>query len=334
MTMTSGVAKRPRRARDPWQLAVQLLVVLVIVLGSADAVHTPELPRETLVAKYGTPPSRFLKLPSGARMHYRDQGNARGPVLVLLHGSTSSLHTWEPWVAHLGDAFRIVRFDLPGHGLTGPVQSEDYSPDGMVKFVEQARRALGLARFHLAGSSMGGHVAWRYALAHPDAVERLVLVAASGLNHLLPEDQQPNVPLGMRILRTPFLNRIAEWTTPRRAVEQTTRAVFADPRLVTDAMVDRYRELLLYPGNRRATRLRAAAKVDLRAAERLNEIHAPTLVLNGAADVLVPAATGRIFQQRIAGAERIEYPNVGHLPMEEVADQSAADVRAFLLRAR
>lgn len=327
-------SERSRRTRDPWQIAARWYLALVIVLGLADSAHTLDIAHETLVAKYGGPKSRFVALPCGARLHYRDQGDPSGPLLVLVHGSNSSLHTWETWVSRLGDTFRIVSFDLPGHGLTGPIPSEDYSPDGMVKVLDEARRALRLPRFHLAGNSMGGHVAWRYTLAHPEAVDKLVLVAASGVNHLLPESEQPDIPLGFRIIRTPGLNRLAEWTTPRRVVERSTRAVFADPSRATDAMVDRYHELLLHPGNRRATRLRASASIDPRAAERLGEIKAPTLVLTGEKDVLVPRGTGPIFHQRIPGSTLIEYPNVGHLPMEEAADRSAADVRAFLLRAR
>jgi len=322
-TPVAPAAKPPRRIG-------RYVLAVILTLGLIDAASTRDLPRETLIAKYATGPSRFLVLPGGARVHYREQGAANGPVLVLLHGSNSSLHTWEPWVALLSDTFRIVTFDLPGHGLTGPVPGEDYSPDGMVKFVEAVRAKLGLKHFYLAGNSMGGHVAWRYTIAHPKQVDKLVLVDASGLNHLLPDAQQPKIPLGFRIMRTPVLNRIVEVVTPHDIVEKSTRAVFIDQGKVTPAMIDRYYDLLLFPGNRRATRLRAGAKVDLSTVDRLGEIKVPSLILSGQRDVLVPVQAARLLHERIAGSTLIEYPNVNHIPMEEIPERSAADVRAFL----
>jgi pimeloyl-ACP methyl ester carboxylesterase len=306
---------------------------LVLAVGAVIAVllaRTPDLPKDYLEKKYAPSPSAFLDLPGGARVHYRDQGSPVAPALVLLHGSNSSLHTWEPWVRVLSTTFRVVTLDLPGHGLTGPVPGDDYSPGGMAAFLDEFRKKLGLRRFSLAGNSMGGNVSVRYTLAHPDVVEKLVLVDAGGVNHLLPPESQPEVPIGFRMIRTPGINRIASFTTPRRFVEKTTRALFVDQSLVTKEMVDRYYELLLYPGNRRATRLRAATSMNLPDADRLGEIRAPTLILWGSADRLVPPPAAEIFHTRIRGSRIIEYPDVGHLPMEEVADRSAADTLVFL----
>jgi pimeloyl-ACP methyl ester carboxylesterase len=292
--------------------------------------RTPDLPKGYLEKKYAPWPSAFLQLPGGARVHYRDQGSPGAPALVLLHGSNSSLHTWEPWVRALSATFRVVSLDLPGHGLTGPVPGDDYSPDGMAAFLDEFRKKLGLEHFYLAGNSMGGNVSLRYTLAHPDVVEKLVLLDARGVNHLLPPQNQPEVPIGFRLMRTPVLNRIATFTTPRSFVEKTTRAVFVDQSLVTKEMIERYYELLLFPGNRRATRLRAAAPADLPDADRLREIRAPTLILWGSGDKLIPEAAADVFRARIRGSRVIVYQDVGHLPMEEVPARSAADTLAFL----
>ncbi len=158
-----------------------------------------------------------------------------------------------------------------------------------------------------------------------------MLIDSAGVAHLLPKDKQPDLPIGFKIVRIPILNRVAGFVTPRSVVEKSTRHVFVNQSLVTPEMIDRYYELLLYPGNRRATRLRAEAKVDTTAADRLGKIRAPTLILWGQKDKLAPVEAGRIFHERIPGSVLIEYPNTGHLPMEEQADQSAVDVRAFLL---
>jgi pimeloyl-ACP methyl ester carboxylesterase len=173
-------------------------------------------------------------------------------------------------------------------------------------------------------------VSLRYTIAHPDVVDKLVLLDSSGVNGLLPPNKQPNVPFGMKLIRTPGVNRIASYTTPRAFVERSTRHVFVDQSLVTREMVDRYYELLLYPGNRRATRLRGGPPPDVRPVERLGEIRAPTLLLWGSRDPLAPVEAAEIFRARIRGSRVIVYPDVGHIPMEEVAERSAADVLAFL----
>ena len=308
------------------------LVIPLFTAGIIALLWTPDLPREALVAKYGGPSGRFMDLPSGARAHYRDEGSHGGPILVLLHGSNSSLHTWEPWVRLLSDSLHCVSFDLPGHGLTGRIPGDDYSPEGMVRFVDEVRRLLGLERFSLAGNSMGGDVAFRYTLAHPTVVEKLVLVDSSGVYHVLPPGAQRVVPIGLRLIRSPIAGPIAARITPRSFVEKSVRAIFVDQSKVTSEMVTRYHELLLYPGNRHATRLRAQVPEDTRAAERLGEINAPTLILSGAEDPLVPIEAARIFHARIRGSRLIEYAGAGHIPMEEIPERTAADVKVFLLR--
>jgi pimeloyl-ACP methyl ester carboxylesterase len=323
--IVAPMSNAPGRRLPRWGLLLVGLAAAAVV-----AARTPDLPAEALVAKYAQPPSKFLDLPSGARVHYRDQGPPGAPTLVLLHGSNSSLQTWVPWVSRLSGAFRVVSLDLPGHGLTGPVPGDQYSPDAMAAFVDAFRTKLGLSHFYLAGNSMGGNVSVRYTLAHPEVVDKLILVDASGINHLLPPDRQPRLPIGMRIIRTPVLGRIAGLFTPRGIVERSTRAVFVDQTVVTPEMVDRYYELLLYPGNRRATRLRAEAPIDTTLSDRLGQIKAPTLILSGQSDTLVPVEAARMYHQLIVGSSLKEYANVGHIPMEEIPDVTARDVAAFL----
>ena len=109
-----------------------------------------DVPREELVGQYAGGASQFVTLPSGASAHMRDEGNPDGPVLVLIHGSNASLHTWEPWVAELGDSYRIVSMDLPGHGLTGRVPGDDYTREGMADFVGELMDVLNVDRFAIA----------------------------------------------------------------------------------------------------------------------------------------------------------------------------------------
>ncbi len=129
-----------------------LLVLAIAVFGDRDI--SPEVLKE----RYANEASRFVELDSGTVAHLRDQGSPTGEALVLVHGTNASLHTWEPWVEILGDEFRVISIDLLGHGLTGRAVEDDYSPDGMARFVDAVTRKLGVERFHYAGNSMGGRV--------------------------------------------------------------------------------------------------------------------------------------------------------------------------------
>jgi len=282
--------------------------------------------RDELAKSYASASSQFIDL-DGARVHMRDEGNPDGPVLVLLHGSNASLHTWEPWVAELGGRFRIVSVDLPGHGLTGRVPGDDYSRAGMVEFLHKFVKARGLAHFALAGNSMGGAVAVAYAEEHGDDLAALVLLNAAGL----PRDPGEKPLLAFRLLRMPLAGSAMRWFTPRSLVARTVRESFADPSKVDDAMIDRYLELMLHEGNRAATIKRfSVVEDDAALAAGLSRISVPTLILWGTEDRLVPLAQARVFEAGITGSRLIVYEHVGHMPMEEVPAQSANDARIFL----
>lgn len=289
-----------------------------------------DVPREQLIGRYAGGASQFVTLPSGASAHIRDEGVPAGPVLVLIHGSNASLHTWEPWVAELGDSYRIISMDLPGHGLTGRVPGDDYSRAGMAAFVVEVMDMLRVERFAIAGNSMGGGVAAQLALTHPERVSALILVDSAGIPVARDED---DVPLAFRIARTPVLSKIMSFILPRSLVEEGVRKVFVDQSKVTDEMVSRYFDLSLHEGNREATRIRFAgyaAQNEEVFAARLAEIAMPTLILWGDKDGLIPVSAAHEFKVRIPHADLVIYENVGHVPMEEVAGQSAGDVRRFL----
>jgi pimeloyl-ACP methyl ester carboxylesterase len=306
--------------RGKW-LGAAVLVLLGIGVGSQ--VHA-DLPAAELEARYATPPSRFLEV-DGLRVHYRDQG--QGPVLLLLHGSSASLFTWEGWARALSDRFRVVSIDLPGHGLTGPDAKGRYTPAEMAQVVEAFRARLGVERMHLAGNSMGGMVAWTYALAHPDRVDRLVLVDAAGYPR-----EQP-APLVFRLMATPGLGEVLSVITPRAVVEKNVRAVYGEPGKVTAAGVAQYHELLLREGNRRATRERLREGRDEEAWKRLPELKAPTLILWGAKDTWIPPSDAERFDRDVPDSRLVVYPDLGHVPMEEDPARTAADAAAFLTAA-
>jgi pimeloyl-ACP methyl ester carboxylesterase len=308
------------------------LIVLALAVIFISVVQF-DLLREQLVGKYAGGASQFATLPSGASAHIRDEGNADGPVLVLIHGSNASLHTWEPWVAELGGSYRIVSMDLPGHGLTGRVPDDDYSREAMAGFVVEIMDALGIERFAVGGNSMGGGVSAMIALENPDRVSALLLVNSAGIPVARDDD---DVPLAFRVASMPVISKVMRYVLPRSMVEEGLQKVFVDQSKVTDEMVARYFDLSLHEGNRDATRIRFsqyANRNDEAFAARLGEIAAPTLIMWGDKDGLIPVSAAHEFKARIPQAELVIYENVGHVPMEEVPERSAADVAAFLDRA-
>lgn len=142
-------------------------ILAALLFGGFLGIRDADISLETLTERYGQAPSQFVTLPSGLVAHYRDQGNAQGPVLLLLHGSNASLYTWEPWAhSELAATYRIISVDLIGHGLSSLSPGHDYSQAAWEGFVEEFVASQGLTRFTLAGNSMGGGIAWRYALSH------------------------------------------------------------------------------------------------------------------------------------------------------------------------
>jgi len=285
----------------------------------------PDIPRAILEAKYAGPPSQFVTLPSGTRAHVRDRGPRNALALVLIHGSNASLYTWEPWVKRLSDRFRIITVDLPGHGLTGAVPNRDYTQEGMVKFIYEVAGIFGLRRFAIGGNSMGGRASVLFTINHPERLTHLVLVDSGGL----PTKQVEPTPLAYRLMGVPIANRLLLHITPRSLVVNGLNGAIVHKDIITDEMIDRYWDFIRMDGTREATIIRAKIR-DKRIRDDIPNIKTPTLILWGEDDRTIPVEAAYAFHTAIAGSKLIVYPNTGHVPQEEVADQSAADVGAFL----
>ena len=291
--------------------------------------RAPDRPVESLVARWAPPPSDFVEV-KGQLVHLRDEGPRGDPVpVVLLHGTGASLHTWDGWVAALKPHRRVIRFDLPGFGLTGPFAGryarDDYRGDTYARFVLDMLDALRVPRAVVGGNSLGGEVAWRVATLAPDRVERVILVDATGYRF-----EPDSVPLGFRIARVPLLNRIAEHLLPRALVAASVASVYGDPTRVTEPLVDRYFELTLREGNRRALGLRLQQLDPGDDAARLKALAVPTLVLWGGRDRLVPRTNADRFVADIRGARLVTFPELGHVPQEEDALRTVQPVLEFL----
>ena len=307
---------------------VVVLVLLALLVLAWLALRRGDISYTELEARYASPASRYLDLSNGLRVHYRDEGRRDGPALVLLHGFGASLHTWEPWVRELGDSYRVVSLDFPAFGLTR-------APDGFrtggaahVQTVDAVAQHLGLDRFTVVGNSMGGAAAWAYALAHPQRLNALVLVDPAGWPQPV-SDGAGRGPWIFRLLNYPIGRALLRDLDASSLTAQGLRSAFVDDTLVTPAMVRRYTDLSRGPGHR-ALILQPGGEPSPATPEQLGTISVPTLVLSGEQDEIIPVEQARRFAAAIPGAMLITYPDVGHLPQEEIPERSAADVRRFL----
>lgn len=310
------------------------LVALIAVVGYF-ALKRPDIPYETLAAKYENAASRYLDLPGGVRVHYRDEGlqTPGAQTVLLVHGFSASLQTWELWHPYLADQFRLVSLDLPGHGLTSAPAGYQASMEGYRDLIAAFADAQGLERFALVGSSMGGNVAWEYALAHPEQVEALVLVAASGWPDARME--QAEEALVFKLLRNPIAAPLLRDLDNTQLTRQGLLSAFPTRTdLVDEAMVSRYVEMSRAPGHREILVQLSLGERNLATPERLGALGMPVLVMSGDTDNLVPVEHAHQFHEAIPQSALIVFEGVGHVPQEEIPEESAQDVMRFLARHR
>ncbi len=296
------------------------LLLMALLLGAGLA-WTPDLDRATLEARYAGPPSRFVSA-AGLRLHVRDTGPRDAPAVLLLHGFGASLHTWDDWAAALEVDYRVIRFDLPAAGLTGPDASGDYSDARSVEVIAALMDTLSVSRAHLVGHSMGGRLAWRFAAEQPARVDKLVLVAPDGFaSPGFEYGQAPAVPLAVRLM---------PWALPRPVLRMGLAPAWADPAALSDATVDRYHDLMRAPGVRRALIERMEQIVLQEPGPWLRRIQAPVLLLWGEKDPMIPLSNAADYRRELPRSQLVALPGVGHLPQEEAPEASVKAVRSFL----
>lgn len=302
-----------------------LLGVAALALLAALLVVRPDADRAAAIAAYRAPDSQFLTLPDGAVAHVRVSGPADAEPLVLLHGFASSAWAWDGWTQALGGDHRVIRIDLLGHGLTRMAPG-DTGVDQQ-RFLEATLDALGVERMVLAGNSMGGGIAWAFAATHPARVTGLVLVDAAGPSANGPPRRVRRI---MSAWYAPLLRTAARWAGGTLIMRASLRSGVADPRGVREEDV---RRADVFWRLHRAELLAGFSAMAQRAQPPLSAITAPTLVMHGGEDRLVPRTAADALAQGIAGATLKIYPALGHTPHQEDPAATAADVRAFL-RAR
>jgi pimeloyl-ACP methyl ester carboxylesterase len=283
---------------------------------------TPDRDRTELERKYLNAPGDMMDV-AGTRLHMRDSGDKTAPAVIFLHGFGASLHTWEPWAAELANGLRVIRIDLPGSGLSLPDPTGDYTDKRSLQIINALMDKLGLARASLVGNSIGGRIAWTFAGTYPTRVDKLVLVSPDG--YASPGFEYGKTP------EVPMMVKLMSVALPKSLLAMSLKPAYANPETMTDALATRYHDMMLAPGSRGALLTRMAQTVLTDPQPLLAQITAPTLLVWGEQDEMIPFANSNDYLKAIKGAQRVSFKGVGHLPHEEAPAQSVGAVREFLM---
>lgn len=293
-----------------------LLAVLLAFL-----LWTPDRDRASLEALYLQSPADMVQV-AGQRLHVRDTGPKDAPAILMIHGFGASLHTWEPWAQVLSRTHRVLRFDLPGSGLSEPDPQGDYRDARTMALLQALLDQRGIARAHIVGHSIGGRMAWTFAAQHPQRVGRLVLLAPDGFaGPGSAYGQAPEVPAVMGLMRH---------VLPRPLLRMNLAPAYADPTVLTDAMTTQYHDLMRAPGSRQALLSRLQQTVLVDPVPLLRSIQAPTLLLWGEKDAFIPVANAADYLRALPNATLVRLPGVGHVPQEEAVQDGLDAVQRFL----
>lgn len=298
-----------------WVAGVTVVGIAVLALF----LYAPDKPCITLEAAY---PGDYRTV-DGLRLRLRDTGPQDAPPVILLHGFGASLDTWEPWAQALSARFRVIRFDLPGFGLTGPDPTGDYTDARAMQILLALMDQLGIDRASIIGNSLGGRIAWTFAADHPERVTRLVLISPDGFaSPGFAYGKAPEIPLMMQAL---------PYVAPRSMIRANLAAAYARPDALSDATLTRYRDMMLAPGVRSAILARMGQTVLRDPVPILARIEAPTLLLWGEKDGMIPVGNAQDYLAHLPAATLVRLPRLGHLPFEEDPARSLVPVERFLM---
>ena len=301
-------------------LSLAVLIILIVVFFGYQ-----DIPIEQLKKKYTDSYSSFVKV-NGMNIHYRDEAEKKDSIpIVLIHGTGSSLHTYDHWTRNLVKNHRVIRMDLPGYGLTGPFPNRNYSVGDYIDFLKYFLDEIGVKKCVLAGNSLGGNIAWRFTLKYSDIVNKLILIDAAGY-----PINSKSTPLAFKIAQIPIIQNLFTYITPRTVVKVSVENVYKDKAKVTKELVDRYFELTLRKGNRQAFVDRFKVKTDTVSYKKIKLINQRTLILWGEDDELIPLSMAYQFHNDLPNDTLVILKNAGHVPMEENPNESLRPVMKFL----
>jgi pimeloyl-ACP methyl ester carboxylesterase len=302
---------------------IVLAVSAAALAGAGLWLWTPDLSRAGLEARYLASPEEMREV-AGMRLRVRDTGPKDAPAIVMLHGFGSSLDTWEPWARALDSQHRVVRYDMPGAGLSPPDSTGDYTDARAIAVLAALMDQLGFQRASLIGNSIGGRVAWKFAALKPERVTKLVLISPDGFaSPGFEYGRAPNVPAAVAILK---------YVLPKPLMRMNLAPAYGDPSRLTEATIDRYYDLMRAPGVRGAMIDRMKQTILEDPAPLLRRITAPILLLWGEKDGMIPVANAADYRRILPDSALNLLPGLGHVPMEEAPAESLPPVSAFLDR--
>jgi len=305
-----------------------LIVFLAVIVVLLAIFFESDVPLSDLKSKYTTTNSQFIPI-LGMQVHVRDEGPKTDSIpLVLLHGMSSSLNTWDKVVSKIGGQKRTISVDLPGFGMTGPNPSNQYNFVFYNEFIDSLCAKLGVQKFTLVGNSMGGAIAWNYDITHPGRLDKLVLIDAAGY----PKTKEKG-SLGFLIASTPVINNLLLYFTPKALVRKSLETIYFNKNLVTDAQVERFHDIVVREGNRAAA-LEIFKGSFGKPLGKTSQVKTPTLVLWGEFDHVIDVGNADRFNQDIQGSKKVIFSNVGHVPMEEVPSKVADELLKFASTAK
>ena len=313
------------------RVLLPVLSVLVLLLFATGLYYyVPAIPPEALNRKYEVKPSQYLKV-NGMEVHYRAEGPLSDSLpLVLLHGTSSSLFAWNGWVELLKDRHRIVRLDLPGFGLTGPHPEGDYDVETYLNFLQSFLSELGIEKCIIAGNSLGGEIAWRYALNNPGQVKKLILIGAAGYPVDIEKLPLSRLPLSYLWLRVPLIRELSVRFTTPQVMHESLEYLYGDPEKVTEEVTEIYFDMTHREGNREALTERMESFGRPAPWQEIPEIDIPVLILWGEQDRLIPVENARRFHRDLPRSRLVIFPEAGHMPMEEIPEKSAKAAEQFI----
>lgn len=290
---------------------------------SAHAQEPPKISLADLRAKYADEGTRYVNV-DGVDVHYRDEGE--GPVVVLLHASFVNLSAWDNLADALKQNYRVIRFDFPNVGLSGPETKEP--PGGKFNLIGRNVEVtaglmdqLNLETFDLIATSSGASVGFRYASQYPERVKRLVLINSAGMPRTAQTD--PNRDRA----------DIAQWNAmevkPMEYWEYAVGRNFPSKANAPDWFLE-----LAFDVNRR-TNTTPREKYFFETGDPqtiLSKIQAPTLLLWGMMNPTVVHLEADVIQHWMTSAPTVmkKYEALGHYPYVEDPDLVSGDVLSFL----
>ena len=303
-------------------LKIIALALISLILLAALYLWTPDKSKAELEKTYGSPKNAYVSA-LGVNLHYQDTGPSKNAIpIVFLHGFGASLQTWETWAQALSEDYRVISVDLPGFGLTGEDPSGIYTDQRSVEVLEAFLKELNTPKVVLVGNSMGGKFAWQFAARYPNQVAKLVLISPDGY-------ASPGIEYGKKP-DVPAIADLYRYFFSKAFLAMNLEPAYANPKTLSDALVNRYYDLMLAPGVRGAILARMQQTVLQDPVPSLASIQVPTLLIWGEKDAFIPISNSNDYLKVMPNAKRVSLPNIGHLPQEEQPSIGLAALKEFL----